>query len=107
MGWEQFSDELAGNKAVLMVLYLADFDKELQKIKERNARVEVDKAWETSIARRGILAVATYFAVLLFLYIIRAPNPELAALVPALAYVLQTLTLPFLKGMWIKKAYKR
>ena len=94
-GWAQYSGRSM------------DVQEELKGIKERNLRVEADKEWETSLARRGILAVATYFAVLVFLYIIRAPNPELAAAVPALAYVLQTLTLPFLKEMWLRNAYKK
>ena len=34
-------------------------EKELEAIKERNKRVEADKAWETSKNRRGIIAAAT------------------------------------------------
>jgi hypothetical protein len=79
----------------------------LQEIKERNARVEADKAWETSKARRGIIALFTYFIVVLFLVLIDAPNPWMTALVPAGAYVLSTLTLPFVKRWWIANTYKK
>ena len=81
--------------------------KELQEIKERNKRVEADKAWEVSITRRGIIVVFTYAAILIFLRMIDAPNAWAVALVPAAAYVLSTLTLPFLKKWWIEKVYKQ
>ena len=79
----------------------------IQKIKERNVRVESDKAWETSWARRGLLAVATYVVVSLFLVSINAPNPWINALIPAGAYVLQTLTVPVLKDWWVINMYKK
>ena len=78
-------------------------DDALKEIKERNARVEADKAWETSKTRRGIVALFTYLIVVLFLVLINAPNPWMNALVPAGAYVLSTLTLPFIKGWWVAK----
>ena len=80
---------------------------ELAEIRERNARVEADKAWETSITRRGIIAVFTYAVVVLFLVLIDAPNPWLNALVPAGAYVLSTLTLPFIKKWWLSNSYRK
>ncbi len=49
--------------------------KEIDKINERNARVEADKAWETSIIRRAIIAVLTYIIIVIFLMIIHAPVP--------------------------------
>ncbi|MDO8647166.1 MAG: hypothetical protein Q7R70_02000 [Candidatus Diapherotrites archaeon] len=75
-------------------------------ILERNKRVESDKAWETSKARRLVLAVATYVVVWFFLIVINAPNPELAALVPAGAFLLQQYSLPFLKDWWVEKVHK-
>ena len=79
----------------------------LQEIKKRNARVEADKAWETSKTRRGIIAVFTYLIVVLFLVLIDAPNPWMTALVPAGAYLLSTLTLPFVKKWWVANSYKK
>jgi len=78
---------------------------EIQKLKERNARVEIDKAWETSKIRRGILAIATYVVVGIFLSSINAPNPWINALIPAGAYIVQTLTLPVLKNWWARRFY--
>ena len=84
-----------------------DSKKEIKLIKERNRRVEADKAWETSFARRALITVATYFIVVIFLYSIEAPRPWLNALVPTVGYVLSTLSLPFIKKYWIKNVYKK
>ena len=85
----------------------ASMTEHLSKLKERNARVEADKAWETSWARRGIIAIFTYLVVVVFLISIGAQDPWLAALVPAGAYMLSTSTLPFIKKWWIKNSYKK
>lgn len=79
---------------------------EIKKLHERNKRVEADKAWETSNIRRGIISVTIYFFFVLFLYLIEAPQPWLNSFVPTLAFVISTLTLPFLKNWWIKNIYK-
>jgi hypothetical protein len=80
---------------------------EIRKLKERNIRVEQDKAWETSKTRRTIIAVMTYFIVVLFLFLIDAPKPWLNALVPTAGFVLSTLTLPLFKRIWIGEVYKK
>jgi hypothetical protein len=79
-----------------------DVEAEIRRIKERNARVEADKAWETSFARRMALAIGTYVLSALFLLAINAQNAYLAALVPALGFLLSTLTLPFVKARWLR-----
>ena len=84
-----------------------NLEKELATIKERNKKVEADKAWEISITRRGIVAIFTYAALGIFLRQINAPNAWVVALVPATAYVLSTMTLPFVKKWWVEKVYKR
>lgn len=81
--------------------------KEIELIKERNRRVEADKAWETSRTRRVIIALMTYAVIVVFLLMIDAPNPLLIALVPTIGYVLSTLTLPFFKKWWVKSAYRK
>ena len=47
-----------------------DFEKEINEIKERNKRVETDKAWETSWVRRICICVLTYLVVVLYSWII-------------------------------------
>ncbi|MBU0591965.1 hypothetical protein KKF81_05595 [Candidatus Micrarchaeota archaeon] len=78
-------------------------EKEIQKILERNKRVELDKAWETSNFRRIIIATGTYILSLILCILIEAPNPFIAAFVPTMGFVLSTLTLPFLKKLWVNK----
>lgn len=36
---------------------------EIEQIKQRNARVESDKAWETSLFRKILIAVLTYIKI--------------------------------------------
>ncbi len=79
----------------------------LDGIKERNRRVEADKTWETSWTRRGTLALATYLVVLYFLLLVNAPNPYLNALIPAAAFLLQQMTLPWLQRAWQERAGNR
>ena len=81
--------------------------KELQMIKIRNARVEADKAWETSSARRATIAVMTYILAVVLFIMLNAPNPFLTALVPAVAYLLSTLSLPFFKDWWVNSIYRK
>jgi len=77
-------------------------EQEVEKIIERNKKVELDKAWETSFTRRLIIALMTYLIVVLFLWIIKFANPWMNALIPTLAFILSTSTLPFFKKMWLK-----
>ena len=79
-----------------------DVEAEINSIRERNARVEADKAWETSFARRMTIAIGTYVLCAILLLAINAQNPYLAALVPAFGFLLSTLTLPFLKSAWLR-----
>jgi uncharacterized membrane protein (DUF485 family) len=80
---------------------------DILRIHERNARVEADKAWETSKSRRVLIAILTYVVVVLFLLVINAPSPFLAALVPVGGFVLSTLSLPFIKSWWLTRVYKK
>lgn len=80
-----------------------DIKKEISLIKERNKRVEADKAWEISMTRKMVIAVLTYFIVVLFLLIIKAPYPWLSAFVPAIGFYLSTLVLPPIRSAWIEK----
>jgi len=73
----------------------------IQKIEERNARVEIEKAWEVSWARFFTNTVATYLIMNLLLWTIGDSLPLLHALVPTLGYILSTLSIPYLKKWWI------
>lgn len=83
-----------------------NIEKEIKSIKERNARVEADKAWETSLFRKICILIVTYFLAWLLMVITGTPKPYLNALVPTLGFFLSTLTLGFAKSLWLKKIYK-
>lgn len=80
-----------------------DIEREITSIQERNARVELSKAWEVSFTRRAFIVLITYCVALLFLWVINVPTPYLAALVPAGGYILSTLSLPFLRNWWMAR----
>ncbi len=86
---------------------IKSLEEEIKKIKERNSKVEADKAWETSWTRKILLSIFTYLAVSLYMYAISLPNPWLNAIIPSVAFLLSTLTLPSLKKLWGKYIYKK
>ena len=77
-------------------------EKRVDKIENRNKRVETDKAWETSWIRRFLLILFTYLAIGFYLNAIEVYGPWLNAIVPAVAFLLSTLTLPFFRKLWEK-----
>lgn len=78
----------------------------IKKIEERNKRVETDKAWETSWTRKVLLILFTYLAIALYLKFIVGINPWINAIVPAIGFLLSTLSLPYFKKLWTKHVYK-
>jgi len=85
---------------------LKSLETEINKINTRNRRVEADKAWETSKVRRILLTVFTYLAIAIYLNYVGVQNAWLNALVPAIAFMLSTFTIPFFKRLWLKYFYK-
>lgn len=79
-----------------------NFVVEIQSIKERNKRVEADKAWETSWVRRILIMCLTYIVIVIFFLVAQLPKPFLNALVPSVAFLLSTLTLDLFKKYWIQ-----
>ena len=78
----------------------------IEKILIRNARVEIDKAWETSKIRRGFIAGMTYAVAGLYMTSIGVQDPWLGAFVPTGGYLLSTFSLPALKSFWISRIHK-
>lgn len=76
-------------------------EERLFEIEERNQRVELDKAWETSWFRRILIAVTTYVVVAAFLMRIHPENALIDAVIPCCGYLLSTLSLPPIKKAWI------
>lgn len=78
-------------------------DEALKLIQERNARVEIDKAWETSKTRRGMIAGITYLVAGFYMSSLGANLPWLNAFIPVGGYLLSTLSLPKIKEIWLER----
>jgi len=76
---------------------------EIDALKKRNARVDADKAWETSGARKVLIAVLTYIVIVLFFYFADLPNPLLNAIVPTLGFLLSTFSISYFKKLWVRR----
>ncbi|MCK5630221.1 MAG: hypothetical protein KAI26_06390 [Nanoarchaeota archaeon] len=86
---------------------MSDIEKKLNAIEQRNKRVELDKAWETSFSRKIIITVLTYITIVLFFIVAQLPKPFINSIVPTTGFVLSTLSLPFFKRLWIKYKDKK
>ncbi len=82
-------------------------EKRIAAIESRNKKVELDKAWETSVIRRVLIALFTYFIVVLFFVVAGLPRPFVNSLVPTAGFVLSTLSLPWFKKIWIRFVYEK
>ena len=82
---------------------LKELENEIEKIKERNKRVELDKAWETSWTRRICIMILTYIVVVLYTFITaKISNIWLSSLVPVIGFTLSTLSLKLVRKIWEK-----
>ena len=86
---------------------MENLEERVKVIEERNAKVETDKAWETSCTRRILLASFTYLAIGLYLWTIDVSRPWINAIVPTAGFMISTLTMPFFKKLWIKFINKK
>lgn len=85
---------------------LEQLEEEIVLIKTRNKRVETEKAWETSWTRRISLSIMTYLVVSIFFFFAGNPEPLEQAVVPSLAFILSTLSGPYMKKLWLKYIHK-
>ncbi|MCX6807753.1 MAG: hypothetical protein NTZ80_03080 [Patescibacteria group bacterium] len=86
---------------------MQNLEQEIRFIHERNKKVELDKAWETSLFRKIVIAILTYFVIVLFFVFAGLPKPFLNAIVPTLGFLFSTLSLPIFKKIWLKYFRKR
>lgn len=81
-----------------------DLEKEIENIKKRNKKVELDKKWETSWTRKICIMILTYIVVVIYSYLIsKISNIWLSSLVPVIGFTLSTLSLKFVRNIWEKK----
>lgn len=80
-----------------------ELENEILKIKGRNKKVELDKAWETSLIRKICICVLTYIVVIIYsLLINKISNIFLSSLVPVIGFTLSTLSLKLVRNIWEK-----
>ncbi len=83
---------------------MKELESRIEKIEERNKRVEMDKAWEISWTRRICICILTYIVVVTYSYIIsRYDNIYLSSLVPVIGFTLSTLSLGIIRKIWQKR----
>lgn len=81
-----------------------DLEKEIEQIKQRNKKVELDKKWETSFTRRICICILTYIVVVIYSYLIRYfDNIFLSSLVPVIGFTLSTLSMKYIRKIWEQK----
>ena len=82
---------------------MEELRKELEEIKLRNKRVELDKRWETSITRKICICILTYIVVLIYSNMVnKVNNIFLSSLVPVIGFFLSTLSLRVIRKIWEK-----
>ena len=80
-----------------------NLEKEIEEIKKRNKRVELDKSWETSWTRKICIMLLTYIVVVIYsLLIKKTNNVYLSSLVPVIGFTLSTLSLKLVRKLWEK-----
>lgn len=84
-------------------LKLAELLQRVDQIEDRNRRVELEKEWETSTARKMAILVTTYLAMCLLFWSLENPDPFKNAVVPAFGFFLSTLTLPLVREEWKRR----
>ncbi|MGN1298429.1 MAG: hypothetical protein ACI4UE_00370 [Candidatus Scatovivens sp.] len=85
---------------------MEELKKEIEKIKQRNKRVELDKAWETSWTRKICICILTYIVVVIYSHLInRINNIWLSSLVPVIGFALSTMSLKYIRKIWEKKFF--
>ena len=82
---------------------LQKIEKEIEIIKERNSRVEADKAWETSYFRVFFMSFIIYIVGVKIFQIMGSKDFFINALFAPIAYFISDQSLPFIKRWWIKK----
>jgi hypothetical protein len=86
---------------------ITELQKRVERIETRNKKVELDKTWETSLTRKALIIIFTYLSIALYLHFIVGIDPWINAIVPAVGFLLSTLTLPFFKKLWEKYIFKK
>ena len=85
---------------------LESLEKVVKQIQDRNTKVELEKAWETSFTRRSAILVITYLVAATVMYLIGVDRFMLNAIIPVLGFWLSTFSVSTLKKCWLDKTDK-
>ncbi len=80
-----------------------ELERRVSEIEKRNARVEKDKAWETSFTRIVVVSFLTYFVTVLVFWMLGSERFFLNAFVPTIGFILSVQSVPMLKTWWTQK----
>jgi hypothetical protein len=86
---------------------VSNLESRISAIEKRNEEVELNKAWEGSWTRKLLVIAFTYISISMYLYFVVGIDPWINAIVPALGFLLSTLTLPYFKKWWGMRLYKK
>ena len=80
---------------------MEELKKEIEEIKIRNKKVELDKKWETSLTRKLCICVLTYIVVVIYSYLINnVTSIWLSSLVPVIVFTLSNFSLKGVRILW-------
>jgi hypothetical protein len=85
----------------------AEIIERLEKIEQRNQKVEIDKKWEGSMTRKVLIVLFTFVSIGTYMWVIGVERPLLNAVIPSLGFTLSTLSLPFFKNVWMQTLNKK
>ena len=83
-----------------------EVEQRLEAIEARNKKVEMEKAWETSLTRVFVISFITYILVSITILITHIDRPLINALIPTLGFFLSVQSLPTIKKIWINRKFK-
>lgn len=81
---------------------MKSLEERVASIEKRNTRVELDKAWETSWTRKIGILVLTYVLMTVYMKLLGVQDFVKQAIIPTLGFFLSTLTLGWIKQLWLK-----
>jgi ribosomal protein L11 methylase PrmA len=82
---------------------LEHLEAEIELLKSRNTRVEQEKKWEGSWQRKISIIIVTYFVMILVFWSLGNPEPVINAIVPTLGYILSTLSMDWMKKLFLRE----
>jgi len=86
---------------------LESVDEALELVKQRNLRVESDKAWEGSKTRILLICLITYVVASGVFYSLGSQRCFLDAVVPTLGFLLSSQSIPLAKKLWIRSHFRK